>query len=76
MPNDDKIDIAITIDGTRFRVKNLDREFANYVEKILEKEGVHFNRDNSAERLFHAFLQLAANSFNYEQEIEEIIKEF
>jgi len=75
MKKDEKIDIALTINGTRFKVKNLDKEFADYIEKILEKEGVHFNRDNPAERLFHAFLQLAANSFDYEQEIEDIIKE-
>ncbi|WP_457608372.1 hypothetical protein [Nitratifractor sp.] len=68
-------DLAITVNGIRFRVKNLDDDFASYVEKTLEESGIHFNRDNPAEKLFNAFLQLAARSYDYEKEIEEIISE-
>jgi len=68
-------DLAITVNGIRFKVKNLDDDFAFYVERMLEKSGVHFNRDNPADRLFNAFLHLAAKSYDYEKEIEQIIEE-
>ena len=68
-------DLALTVNGIRFKVKNLDDDFANYVEKILEDAGLHSNRDNTADKLFHAFLQLAARSYDYEKEIEQIIEE-
>jgi len=68
-------DLALTVNGIRFKVRNLDDGFADYVERMLEKSGVHFNRDNPPEKLFNACLQLAAQSYEYEKEIEEIIRE-
>jgi hypothetical protein len=68
-------DLALTVNGIRFKAKNLDDDFAKYVEEQLEGSGVHFNRDNAAEKLFLAYLRLAAQSYNYEKEIEEIIEE-
>ena len=68
-------DLALTVNGIRFKVKNLDDDFAVYVEKTLEDSGVRFNRDNPADKLFNAFLQLAARSYDYEKEIEQIIEE-
>jgi hypothetical protein len=68
-------DLALTVNGIRFKAKNLDDDFAHYVEEQLESSGVHFNRDNPAEKLFLAYLRLAAQSYNYEKEIEEIIEE-
>ena len=68
-------DLALTVNGIRFKVKNLDDDFAHYVERMLEKSGVHFNRDNPADKLFNAFLHLAAKSYDYEKEIEQIIEE-
>jgi hypothetical protein len=67
-------DLTLTVNGLRFKAKNLDDEFAAYVEKLLEESGVHSNRDNPAEKLFLAYLRLAAQSYNYEKEIEEIIE--
>lgn len=68
-------ELALTVNGIRFKVKNLDDDFAAYVEKTLEESGLHFNRDNAADKLFHAFLHLAARSYDYEKEIEQIIRE-
>jgi hypothetical protein len=68
-------DLALTVNGIRFKVKNLDDDFARYVEESLEESGVHFNRDNAAEKLFLAYLRLAAKNHNYEKEIEEIIED-
>ncbi|WP_456459007.1 hypothetical protein [Nitratifractor sp.] len=68
-------DLVLTVDGTRFRVKGLDNDFAAYVERNLEEAGIHFNRDNPADKLFNAYLHLAARSYDYEKEIEQIIEE-
>ena len=68
-------DLTLTVNGLRLKAKNLDDEFAAYVERLLEESGVHANRDNPAEKLFLAYLRLAAQSYNYEKEIEEIIEE-
>jgi len=68
-------DIALTVNGLRFKAKNLDDDFARYVTEQLEESGVHFNRDNPSEKLFLAYLRLAAKNYNYEKEIKEIISE-
>jgi len=68
-------DLALTINGIRFKAKNLDNEFAAYVEKLLEESDIHANRDNAAEKLFLAYLRLAAQNYNYEKEIVEIIED-
>ena len=67
-------DLTLTINGIRLKAKNLDDEFAAYVEKLLEESDIHGNRDNAAEKLFLAFLRLAAQNHSYEKEIEEIIR--
>ena len=68
-------DIALTVNGIRFKAKNLDDDFARFVEEQLAESGVHANRDNAAEKLFLAYLRLAAQNYNYEKEIAEIIEE-
>ncbi|WP_456434123.1 hypothetical protein [Nitratifractor sp.] len=68
-------DLSITINGVRLTAKRLDDDFAAFVEEHLEAAGVGTNRDNSADRLFAAYLKLASESYNYEKEIEEIIND-
>jgi hypothetical protein len=68
-------DLVVTVNGIRFKVRNLDEKFAAYVEGILEESGIHPKRDNAADKLFNAFLHLAAQSYNYEKEIDEILKD-
>jgi len=68
-------DLVLTVNGIRLKAKNLDEDFARYVEGQLEDSGVQANRDNPAEKLFLAYLRLAAKNYNYEKEIEEIIEE-
>ncbi len=52
-------DLAITINGVRYKVKDLDFHFAKFVEESLEEYGVMTNRDNKVEKLFDAYLNLA-----------------
>jgi len=68
-------DIVITVNGIRYKAKKLDEKFADFVESEMKDAGLIFNGDNSAEKLFVAYLKLAGKSYNYEQEIEEIIRE-
>jgi hypothetical protein len=68
-------DLVLTVNGIRLKAKKLDEDFARYVEKQLEASGVQSNRDNPTEKLFLAYLKLAAKSYNYEREIEAIIEE-
>ncbi len=68
-------ELTLTLNGTRLKVKNLDDDFATYVEELLEQSGVYTNRDNPAQALFLAYLRLAAQSHHYEKEIEAILDE-
>ena len=67
-------DIAVTIDGGRYKAKNLDESFADFVEEDLKNAEVHLDRDNSAERMFVAYLRLASRWYNYEKEIDQILE--
>jgi len=68
-------DIAVTIDGGRYKAKNLDENFADFIENDLKKSEIYLDRDNSAERMFIAYLQLASRWYHYEKEIDEILHE-
>ena len=67
-------EIAVTINGTRYKAKKLDEAFAEFVEEDLKNAGVYLDRDNDAERLFIAYLRLASRWYHYEQEIDEILE--
>jgi len=67
-------EIAVTVDGTRYKAKKLDHRFADFLEEDLKSAGVYLDRDNSAEKLFIAYLRLAGRWYNYEKEIDEIMK--
>ncbi len=67
-------DLAITINGVRYKVKDLDFHFAKFVEESLEEYGVMTNRDNKVEKLFFAYLNLAQKYHKQEQEIEDLVK--
>ena len=66
-------DIALTIDGGRYKAKNLDDTFADFIENDLVNADLHLHRDNSAEQMFIAYLRLASRWFNYEKEIDQIL---
>ena len=68
-------DLAIKVNGIRYKAKRLDSEFADFVEKEMKESGISFDAENSAEKLFAAYLRLAGKSYNYEKEIEDIIRE-
>jgi len=67
-------DLAITINGVRYRAKNLEYNFAKFIEDSLEDSGVTTNKDNAAKELFSAYLHLAKKYYKCEQEIEDIIR--
>ena len=67
-------DLAITINGVRYKAKNLDDNFAKFVEENLETAGVASNKDNRADKLLSAYLSLAKRYYSCEQEIEDLIK--
>jgi len=69
------MDLIVSIKGTRIKAKKLDNNFYEFIKNDLEQSGVDVNRDNSIEALFTAYLRLAAKAYNYDQEIESIIKE-
>jgi hypothetical protein len=66
-------EIAVTIAGNRYKAKNLDESFVKFVEEDLKSAGVVFDRDNTAEQFFGAYLRLANRWYHYEQEIDEIL---
>ena len=68
-------DFSLTIDGSRYRAKNLDDHFADFIESDLAGAGIHFERNNSAEQLFSAYLRLASRWYHYEKEIDEILQD-
>ena len=68
-------DIAVTIDGGRYKAKNIDDTFADFIEEDLKNAGVQLDRDNSAEKMFIAYLRLASRWHNYEKEIDQILSD-
>jgi len=66
-------DLALTIDGGRYKAKNLDDAFAEFIENDLSNADLHLDRDNSAEQMFIAYLRLASRWYNYEKEIDQIL---
>ena len=68
-------EITLTINGVKYKAKKLNDEFADFIQKSLKESGISLEGDNSAERLFIAYLKLAGKYHMQEKEIEEIITE-
>ena len=66
-------DIALTIDGNRYKAKSLEENFATFIEEDLKSAGIHLDQDNNAQKLFVAYLRLASRWHNYEKEIDAIL---
>jgi hypothetical protein len=69
-----KKDFILTIAGLKYKAKNLDSNFLEFVEEHLNEVGIGNNKDNSVKSLFFAYLTLAKKHYICEQEIEEIVK--
>jgi hypothetical protein len=67
-------EIAVTIKGTRYKAKNLDEAFVDFVEEDLRGAHVYLDRDNDPEQMFVAYLRLASRWYNYEKEIDAILE--
>ena len=66
-------DIAVTINGSRYKAKNIDNAFATFIEEDLKSAEIHLDQDNSAEKMFVAYLRLASRWYHYEKEIDQIL---
>ena len=57
----------------RFKTKELDDDFVDFIEESLKSSSIALDEDNSAEKLFIAYLKLSAKYYKSEKDIEEIL---
>lgn len=67
--------VALTVNGMRFKTKELDEGFVDFVEDHFRDAQINLHEDNSAERLFIAYLKLAGKYYRDEKEIKNLLKE-
>jgi hypothetical protein len=67
--------VALTVDGMRFKTKDLDEGFVGFVENHFRDAQIELHEDNSAEALFIAYLKLAGKYYKDEKEIENLLQE-
>ncbi len=67
--------VALTVNGMRFKTKELDEGFVDFVEGHFRDAQINLHEDNSAERLFIAYLKLAGRYYRDEREIKDLLKE-
>ena len=67
--------VALTVNGMRFKTKELDEGFVDFVEGHFRDAQINLHEDNSAERLFIAYLKLAGRYYRDEKEIKVLLKE-
>ncbi len=65
--------VALTVSGNRYEIK-LEDAFADFVSQDLQEAGVHLHQDNKPDKLLKAYLRLAKQTANYEDEIELLIE--
>jgi len=65
--------VSLVIDGMRFKTKELDDRFVDFVENHLNDAQIQLHEDNSAEALFVAYLKLADKCYKDEKEIQSLI---
>ena len=65
--------VALTVSGNRYEIK-LEDAFADFVNKDLQEAGVNLHQDNKPDKLLKAYLRLAKQTANYEDEIELLIE--
>ncbi len=67
--------VALTVNGMRFKTKELDDGFVDFVEDHFRDAQINLHEDNSAERLFIAYLKLAGRYYRDDKEIKNLLKE-
>jgi len=67
--------VALTVNGLRFKTKELDEKFVDFVEDHFRDAKIQLHEDNSAEDLFIAYLKLAGKYYRNEKEIETLLQE-
>ena len=65
--------VALTVSGNRYEIK-LEDAFADFVNQDLQDAGVNLHQDNKPDKLLKAYLRLAKQATNYENEIELLIE--
>jgi len=67
--------VALTINSMRFKTKDLDDKFVDFVEESMKESDIDLYGDNSAEKVFIAYLKLAGKQFESEKELQELVSE-
>ena len=67
--------VALTVGGMRFKTKELEDGFVDFVEDHFRGAQIQLHEDNTAERLFIAYLKLAGRYYKSEKEIENLLQE-
>ena len=67
--------VALTVNGMRFKTKELDDGFVDFVEDHFRDAQINLHEDNSAELLFIAYLKLSGKYYRDEKEIKTLLKE-
>ena len=67
--------VALTINSLRYKTKDLDDKFVDFVEESMVGGDIDLYGDNSAEKLFIAYLKLAGKLYENEKEIEKLLLE-
>jgi len=65
--------VALTVSGNRYEIK-LEDNFADFVNRDLQEAGINLYQDNKPDKLLKAYLRLAKQATNYEDEIELLIE--
>ncbi len=65
--------VALTVSGNRYEIK-LEDSFADFVNQDLQAAGINLHQDNQPDKLLKAYLRLAKQATNYEEEIELLIE--
>ena len=67
--------VSLTVGGMRFKTKDLDDAFVDFVENHFREAQIHLHENNSPEALFIAYLKLAGKYYRDEKEIETLLQE-
>ncbi len=66
--------LGITVGGTRYNI-SLEEAFADFIVNDLKEAGIDIAVDNDPKDLLKAYLRLAKQLHDYEEEIELLVQE-
>lgn len=66
--------VSVTIAGTRYEFA-LEEDFADFILEEFRENEVLLDQDNRPDKLLKAFLKVSKQCFEYDEEINTLIKE-